>query len=114
MSQRLEIGNLGLQNRLRMIIQTVPHFWEQRIYTHFTNHGPEHSERVLNQKIAQLAQGLPLETRLTEDEIFIISAAALLYEIGMQSPNLQPVLNFAYEPGVRLTTEQLLQIRDHR
>jgi hypothetical protein len=114
MSQRLEIGNLGLQNRLRMIIQTVPHFWEQRLYTHFTNHGPEHSERVLNQKIAQLAQGLPLENRLTEDEIFIISAAAWLYEIGMQSPNLQPILDFAYEPGVPLTTDQLLQIRERK
>jgi hypothetical protein len=114
MSNILDIFSISLQNRLKMIIHTVPRFWEQRLYTHFTNHGPEHSERVLNQKIAQLAQGLPLENRLTEDEIFIISAAAWLYEIGMQSPNLQPVLDFAYDPGVPLTTEQLLKIRDHR
>ena len=108
------IANSFLQNRLKLITQTIPRFWEQRLYTHFTNHGPEHSERVLNQKIAQLAQGLPLENRLNDDEIFIISAAAWLYEIGMQSPNLQPVLDFAYEAGVPLTTDQLLQIRDHR
>ena len=108
------IANSFLQNRLKLITQTIPRFWEQRLYTHFTNHGPEHSERVLNQKIAQLAQGLPLENRLDDDEIFIISAAAWLYEIGMQSPNLQPVLDFAYEAGVPLTTDQLLQIRDHR
>lgn len=109
-----EVENTRLQTRLGTIIQTIPHFWEQRTYTHFTNHGPEHSERVLNQKIAQLAQGLPLEKRLTEDEIFIISAAAWLYEVGMQSPNLQPVLDFAYEPGAGLSMEQLLQIRERR
>lgn len=114
MSRLFEVENTRLQTRLETIVQTIPRFWEQRLYTHFTNHGPEHSERVLNQKIAQLAQGLPLEKRLTEDEIFILSAAAWLYEIGMQSPNLQPILDFAYEPDVRLTHEQLLQIREQR
>ena len=103
-----------LQNRLNIIIQTIPGFWEQRIYTHFTNHGPEHSERVLYQKIAQLAQELPMEQRLSEDEIFILSASAWLYEIGMQSPSLQPMLDFPYDPRFPLTTDQLLQIREHK
>src|SRR5438067_12565351 len=87
--QNIVLESATLQNRLNLIIQFIPGFWEQRIYTHFTNHGPEHSERVLYQKIAQLAQELPMEQRLTEDEIFIISASAWLYEIGMHSPNLQ-------------------------
>ncbi|HEY1352191.1 MAG TPA: hypothetical protein VGF67_21450 [Ktedonobacteraceae bacterium] len=109
-----ELESRTLQNRLNLIIQTIPGFWEQRIYTHFTNHGPEHSERVLYQKIAQLAQELPLDRRLTEDEIFIISASAWLYEIGMQSPNLPAVLPFRYEPGVPLSTSQLQHIRSHK
>jgi hypothetical protein len=110
----IELESRTLQNRLNLIIQTIPGFWEQRIYTHFTNHGPEHSERVLYQKIAQLAQELPLDRRLTEDEIFIISASAWLYEIGMQSPNLLAVLPFRYEPGVPLSTSQLQHIRSHK
>ncbi|GCE14507.1 HD domain-containing protein [Tengunoibacter tsumagoiensis] len=100
-----------LKNRLDAIAYAIPKFWEQRIYTHFTNHGYEHSERVLNQKIAQLAQELPLERRLIEDEIFILSASAWLYEVGMQSPNLSPLLHFTYQPGVELTADQLLAIR---
>jgi hypothetical protein len=109
-----ELESRTLQNRLNLIIQTIPGFWEQRIYTHFTNHGPEHSERVIYQKIAQLAQELPLDRRLTEDEIFIISASAWLYEIGMQSPNLQSYLPFKYEPGTSLSTSQLQKIRTHK
>jgi len=65
-----------LQNRLNMIMQEVPYFWEQGPHTHFTLHGPAHSERVHRQKLAQLAQELPEEERLTQDEIFIVSAAA--------------------------------------
>jgi hypothetical protein len=110
----IELESPTLQNRLNLIIQTIPSFWEQRIYTHSTNHGPEHSERVLYQKIAQLAQELPLDRRLTEDEIFIISASSWLYEIGMQSPNLQPILPFKYEPGVPLTIDQLQFIRQRK
>ena len=82
----------NLQARLKMIIQTIPKFWERRPHKHFTNHGPSYSERV-QRKLAQLAQELPEANRLTNDEIFIVSAAAWLYEIGMQSPNLRPVLD---------------------
>ena len=46
------IANSFLQNRLKLITQTIPRFWEQRLYTHFTNHGPEHSERGSRQSAA--------------------------------------------------------------
>jgi serine/threonine protein kinase len=104
----------SLQTRLNMIIQSVRNFWEQAPYTHFTNHGPSHSERIQHQKLAQLIQELPEEQSLNEDEIFIVSAAAWLYEIGMQCTQLRPVLDFDYRPGVALSFEQLQQIRAHK
>ena len=103
-----------LQARLDLIIQTVPLFWDQRHHNHFTNHGPSHSERVHRQKLAQLAQELPEARRLTTDEVFIVSAAAWLYEIGMQSPNLKPVLGFDYQPGDSLSFSQLQEIREKK
>src|SRR5512135_2626098 len=92
-----------LQARLDSIIQTIPQFWEQKRYNHFTNHGPVHSERV-QRLLAQLVQELPEENHLTSDEIFIVLAAAWLYETGMQSPILKPALDFEYA-GMPLNQE---------
>src|SRR2546423_669198 len=113
MDNSFYIYNDGLRNRLNLITAEIPYFWTQRLYRHFTNQGPEHSERILR-IIFQLAQELPTELRLIDDEIFILSAAAWLYETGMQSPNLQPTLSFAYNPGFPLNTSQLLQIREKK
>lgn len=102
-----------LQARLDVIIRTVPKFWEHKRYLHFTNHGTSHSERVFR-LLAQLAQELPESDRLNADEIFIISAATWLYEIGMQSPNLKPVLSFEYKPDKPLSSSQLQEIRTNK
>jgi hypothetical protein len=103
-----------LQNRLNMIIQEVPYFWERGPHAHFTLSGPAHSERVHRQKLAQLAQELPEDQRLTQDEIFIVSAAACLYEIGMQCTNLRPTLDIDWHPGIALSPEQLQQVREKK
>jgi hypothetical protein len=103
-----------LRARLDAIIATSQSFWEQPAYIHFTSHGPAQSERVHRQKLAQLAQELPEGQRLTPDEIFIVSAAAYLYEIGMKSPNLRPHLDFDYQPGDSLTMSQLQAIRNKK
>ena len=103
-----------LQTRLNIIIQTIPEFWDKQPYKHFTNHGPAHSERIHNQKLAQLAQELPESRRLTNDEIFIVSAAARLYEIGMQSPKLKPTLDFEAEPDESLSFSQRQEIRANK
>ncbi|WP_220207221.1 HD domain-containing protein [Reticulibacter mediterranei] len=110
------IRDLGapLRNRLAWIIQEIPHFWEQSPYMHFTNHGSAHSERIYQQKLAQLAQELPNTERLSSDEVFIVSAAAWLYEIGMQSKHLEPTLDFKYQPGVPMTLDQLQEIRKNK
>lgn len=111
-NQTPSIGPLppDLQARLDAIIRTVPRFWEKKIYPHFTNHGPSQSERV-HRLLAQIAQELP--ERLISFEIFIVSAAAWLYEIGIQSPTLKPILDFEFR-GQSLTTEQLMEIRQKK
>src|SRR6266852_896708 len=103
-----------LQNRLNMIMQEVPYFWERGPHAHFTLHGPSHSERVHHQKLAQLAQELPEDERLSQDEIFIVSTAAWLYEIGMQGTNLRPTLDFDWQPGIALSPAQLQLIREKK
>jgi hypothetical protein len=111
----LPIADKSLRSRLDMIMYEIPYFWEQRSYRHFTNHGPAHSERVFR-KIAQLAQELPADRRLSDDEVFIISAAAWLYEIGMQSPNLYEDYGFnpVQDPNILLSFEQLQRIRENK
>lgn len=104
----------SLQIRLNAIVETVPSFWDQSPYRHFTNHGPVHSRRIVDQKLAQLVYALPSDRQLSNDELFILSAAAWLYEVGMQSPILEPILKFAYKPGDSLSFAQLQQIRAHK
>lgn len=117
MDETLIITDRGLRNRLDLIMHEVPHFWDQASYPHFTNHGPAHSERIHRYKIPQLVQELPPERRLSDDEIFIISAAAWLYEIGMQSPNLHYEdvdLGVGQDQRASLSFEQLQKIRENK
>jgi hypothetical protein len=84
----------SLKARLDLIVQTVPHFWENcPHYSHFTNCSTTHSERI-HRLLAQLAQELPHTSQLTADEVFIVSAAAFLYETGLQSPGFRPILDY--------------------
>src|SRR5688572_7272711 len=104
----------NLKNRLNIIVQAVSHFWEQKPHLHFTNHGLIHSEGV-QQKLAQLAQRLSQVHSLTADEIFVVSAAAWLYEVGMQSPILEkPIVSFDYQPGDALSVMQLQELRENK
>ena len=113
MAGEFELPN-DLQTRLNMIIHAVTLFWEQGPYSHFTLHGPKHSERIHKEKLAQLASQLPADNLLTKDEIFIVSAAAWLCDIGMQCTNLKPTVDMTWRPGTSLTIAQLQQIRMHK
>lgn len=102
-----------LQARLNSIIQTVPNFWKHKIYRHFTNHGTSHSKRV-HELLSCLVDELPLDKQLNPIEWFTLSAAAWLYEIGMQSPNLLSVLGFEYIQGREISLERLQEIREKK
>lgn len=100
----------NLRTRLDMVIQEVPRFWERERYKHFTNHGPIHSQRVC-QKLVQLGGELPEAYRLNSDEVYVLLVAAWLYETGLQSPGLRPVVDIDYLPGDSLLPSQLQRIR---
>jgi hypothetical protein len=101
-----------LQNQLDTIIQAMPNFWSQKHLNHFTLQGVIHSERILRQKLAQIALELPERHRLSPAEIYIVSAAAYLFEIGLQSRDLSsPILSFSAKVGDPLSCKQLEEIR---
>jgi len=102
-----------LQTRLDLIIQTIPRFWEQKHYSHFTYQGVAHSRRVYY-KVIDIAQQLAEDSSLSSDEAFILAAASWLYEIGFQSQNLKPPLSFDFQPGREYSFSQLLEIRSNK
>src|SRR5258707_8154041 len=102
-----------LQSRLHLIIEKVSSFWEQSSHhQHFTFQGYSHSN-IISDKLANLIQRLPKDkTILTNDELFIVSAAAWLYEIGMQCTSFKSTtLNMTWRPGITLSFDQLQEIR---
>lgn len=80
------------KSRLELIRLAVTRFWEHKRYFHFTNQGIHHSERV-HRILSELIGELPQDQRLGIEEVFILLAAAWLYEIGMQSPDLGAIPN---------------------
>jgi hypothetical protein len=106
--------SIALQSRLHLIIENVSRFWEHSHHGHFTFHDRSHSI-IVYEKLENLVQRLPKDkTVLTEDELFIVSSAAWLYEIGMQCTNLKPTLNINWRSGITLSPDQLKQIRDKK
>ncbi len=102
-----------LYDRLQLIVQSVSQFWQYKPHRHFTNHGSVLSEQVC-QRVEQLAGRLGPNEKLTFDEHFVVCAASWLYEVGVQSPRLKPVLDIDYKLGEDLLPEQLQRIRQHK
>lgn len=79
----LNINDQRLKTCLGTIRESAKLVWTRLILGHYTNHGIDHSERII-EKIGKL-----LEDRkdlLNDYERFILLAAAYLHDIGMQSP----------------------------
>lgn len=103
-----------LQVRLDVVVDAVKNFWDScPHYPHYTLHGTLHSGRVY-QNLAQLVQGNSVSLRLTDDEVLIVSAAAWLYDIGMQCPDPKAVLGFETKRGKVPTLDQLESIRTYK
>lgn len=101
-----------LQTRLDLIIQTVPKYWEQR-YQHFTYQGVTHSQYV-HRRVIDITRQLPDQRSLSTEEFFVLSAASWLYETGLQSPNLKPILEFEKQLVGESAFSQILQIRSKK
>ncbi len=78
----LVINDSKLKACISSLIEAVNEFWERPLHHHYTNHGVDHSERILN-----ILENLikPYQISLNLYERFILVSAAYLHDIGMQS-----------------------------
>ena len=74
-----------LRSRLVGIRDACKEIWKAPILQHFTDHGLEHSEKIIVILRMLLGSKEEAEQRITEHELFILFAAAYLHDIGMQS-----------------------------
>lgn len=79
----LKIEDDRLFGCLQNIETTVKRIWDESFIKHYTSHRLDHSERIF-QMIGQLLE--EHKDLLNEHEKFILSAAILTHDIGMQSP----------------------------
>ena len=74
----------GRRRRLENIRAAAGRIWARPLHRHYTQHGVPHSERIIA-LLDGLTEGLMRgEGRLSQDETFILLAAAYLHDIGMQ------------------------------
>jgi len=84
LSKSLKIKDESLKTCLNSIKQNVSRLWEDGlILRHYTKHGIEHSEKIIEylEKLLEDCPGL-----LNDYERFVLLASAYLHDIGMQSP----------------------------
>jgi len=102
----LEIRNKKLRNCLNNVKEGAKELWDRPLLRHYTNHGVDHSNRII-ERIGDL-----LEDRwrlLNDHERFILLAAVYLHDIGMQSPKHA---GLDHDPNKEYTLEELEKIRE--
>jgi hypothetical protein len=93
----LEAQNRELAERVARIRQYVRDKWEGTVLLpEYTDHGPQHSERVADYALQLIPDVLQPNTELRPVEGFALCSAALLHDIGMQ---VQPVGSALGEPS---------------
>lgn len=80
--------NLGIEDQklatcFNSIVEAAKDFWERPLLQHYTNHGIDHSERII-EVLGNVLEGH--SDQLNDYEKFILLASAYLHDIGMQSP----------------------------
>lgn len=78
----LKSKNENLASSVERIREFCEEKWKTPLLPWFTDHGVKHSDRVIN--IIGKILAVEKEDFLTNDEIFILLAAAYLHDIGMQ------------------------------
>ena len=69
---------------LNTVIETVRNeIWKENLIKHYTKHGIDHSERIV-QYLGKLLEGLP--ALLNQQERFVLLAAIFLHDISIQLP----------------------------
>jgi hypothetical protein len=81
----LETGlDADWQRRLANVRAAVGRIWASPLHRHYTNHGLDHSQRVIA-LLDGLTSGVQAtDSRLSPDEVFVLLAGAYLHDVGMQ------------------------------
>lgn len=77
----------SVRKDLKPICQQAKSIWATPELTHYTDHTVCHSTRVIKH-IDDLTALLPREDKLNDNEGFVLLAAALLHDVGMQRVNV--------------------------
>jgi hypothetical protein len=76
---------LDLHERLGRVKETAKRIWNEPRLDWFTDHGFDHSQRIVN-LLGQIVEHLQkTEMRLSSYELYILLAACYLHDIGMQA-----------------------------
>jgi len=91
---------------LNTVIETVRNeIWKENLIKHYTKHGIDHSERIV-QYLGKLLEGFP--DLLNQQERFVLLAAIFLHDIGNQLPGYAGIsIKSTY------STEELEKIREN-
>lgn len=81
--ENLQIQEEKLRTCLDYAKEATERLWTHPLLQHYTNHGPDHSQRIID-IIGRLLEN---DSKILNDyERFILIASAYLHDIGMQSP----------------------------
>ena len=83
-TRNLKISAENLMTSFNDIREAVKTIWDHPLLQHYTNHGLDHSERII-EKLDNLLEGQT--NPLNEHESFILLASVYLHDVGMQSPS---------------------------
>lgn len=80
---RFEGSSPELGRALTKAHEFLKGWWTEPHLGWYTDHGPDHSKRVADYAL-QLAACSNMSVPFTDDELFVLAAAALLHDLGMQ------------------------------
>ncbi len=83
-TRNLKISTENFMTSLNDIREAVKTIWDRPLLQHYTDHGLDHSVRII-EKLDDLLEGQT--NLLNEYESFILFASAYLHDVGMQSPS---------------------------
>lgn len=97
--ENLNISDKRLATCVGSIREAAKIFWGRTLLQDYTDHGPDHSERIIDILGALLKDH---SNDLNDYERFILLASAYLHDIGMQSPRHaglpeKPVMKYSFE-----------------
>lgn len=72
-----------VRKQLTPVCEKAKATWDKPLLTQYTDHTIEHSKRVID-LLDELTRLLPRPDRLNDNEAYVLLAAALLHDIGMQ------------------------------